>query len=68
MKQKLLLSIALLCMVAQGAWSQRVVDLSTLTENYVAQDGDALVHALFEGGAEGAVAVVAALLGQFTGR
>ena len=29
--------------------------------------GDALVHALLEGGAEGAVAVVAALLGQLLG-
>ena len=29
--------------------------------------GDALVHALFEGGTEGAVAVVAALLGQLLG-
>jgi hypothetical protein len=42
MKQKLLLSIALLCAVAQGAWSENVVDLSTLTSEYVAQDGDVL--------------------------
>ena len=41
MKQKLL-SIALLCAVAQGAWSENVVDLSTLTSDYVAQDGDVL--------------------------
>ena len=31
MKQKLLLTIALLCMVAQGAWSEKVVDLSELS-------------------------------------
>ena len=43
MKQKLLLSIALLCAVVQGAWSEEnVVDLSTLTSEYVAQDGDVL--------------------------
>lgn len=42
MKQKLLLTIALLCAVAQGAWSQRVVDLSTVSSGYVAQDGDVL--------------------------
>lgn len=42
MKQKLLFIFALLCAVAQAAWSQRVVDLSTVTENYVAQDGDVL--------------------------
>ncbi len=42
MKQKLLLTIALLCMVAQGAWSQNVVDLSTITSDFVAQDGDVL--------------------------
>ena len=42
MKQKLLLTIALLCAVAQGAWSQNVVDLSTLTSDYVAQNGDVL--------------------------
>ena len=45
MKQKLLFTIALLCAVAQGAWSQNVVDLSTLSENYVAQDGDVLTGA-----------------------
>ena len=45
MKQKLLFIFALLCAVAQGAWSQRVVDLSTVTENYVAQDGDVLTGA-----------------------
>ena len=42
MKQKLLLSIALLCMVAQGAWAQRVVDLSTISSEYEVQDGDVL--------------------------
>ena len=42
MKQKLLLTIALLCMVAQGAWAQRVVDLSTISSDYEAQDGDVL--------------------------
>ena len=42
MKQKLLFTIALLCAVAQGAWSQRVVDLSTVSSGYVAQDGDVL--------------------------
>ena len=46
MKQKLLLSIALLCMVAQGGWSQRVVDLSTISSDYVAQDGDVLTGKL----------------------
>ena len=34
---------------------------------FVHPGGDALVHALFEGGAEGAVAVVAALPGQLLG-
>ena len=42
MKQKLLLILALLCMVAQGAWSQNVVDLSTISSDYEAQDGDVL--------------------------
>ena len=42
MKQKLLFIFALLCAVAQGAWSQNVVDLSTLTSDYVAQNGDVL--------------------------
>ena len=46
MKQKLLLTIALLCMVAQGAWAQRVVDLSTISSDYVAQDGDVLTGKL----------------------
>ena len=45
MKQRLLFIFALLCMVAQGAWAQNVVDLSTLTDNYVAQDGDVLTGA-----------------------
>ena len=48
MKQKLLFIFALLCMVAQGAWAQRVVNLSTLTDNYVAQDGDVLTGAFPE--------------------
>ena len=43
MKKNLLLMLALLCMVAQGAWSQNVVDLSTLTSDYEAQDGDVLM-------------------------
>ena len=34
---------------------------------FVYPGGDALVHALLEGGAEGAVTVVAALLGQLLG-
>ena len=46
MKRKLLLSVALLCAVAQGAWAQQVVDLSTLTKDYVAQDGDVLMGTL----------------------
>ena len=46
MKQKLLLILALLCMVAQGAWAQNVVDLSTVTRDYVAQDGDVLTGKL----------------------
>lgn len=46
MKQKLLFILALLCAVAQGAWSQNVVDLSTLTSAYVAQNGDVLTGKL----------------------
>lgn len=46
MKQKLLLILALLCAVAQGAWAQRVVDLSTCSSDYVAQDGDVLTGML----------------------
>ena len=46
MKQKLLFTIALLCAVAQGAWSQNVVDLSKLEGDYVAQDGDVLTGTL----------------------
>ena len=46
MKQKLLLTIALLCAVAQGAWAQRVVDLSTISSDYVAHDGDVLTGKL----------------------
>lgn len=42
MKQRFLLTIALLCAVAQGAWAQRVVDLSTISSDYEAQDGDVL--------------------------
>ena len=51
MKQKLLFTIALLCAVAQGAWSQRVVNLSefaTKTEITV-QDGDVLTGELYCG-------------------
>ena len=39
MKQKLLFIFALLCAVAQGAWSQNVVDLSNQSDDYVAKDG-----------------------------
>lgn len=46
MKQKILLTIALLCAVAQGAWAQRVVDLSFITQNYVAEYGDVLTGRL----------------------
>jgi hypothetical protein len=42
MKQKLLFIFALLCAVVQGAWSENEVNLSTLTSDYVAQDGDVL--------------------------
>ena len=42
MKKKLLFIFALLCAVAQGAWSQNVVNLSTLTSDYEAHDGDVL--------------------------
>ena len=43
MKKNLLLIFALLCAVAQGMWSQNVVDLSTTTSDFVAQDGDVLM-------------------------
>ena len=46
MKKKLLFIFALLCAVAQGAWAQKVVDLSTLTSDYEAQDGDVLTGEL----------------------
>ena len=46
MKRKVLFIIALLCAVAQGAWSENVVNLSTLTSDYVAQDGDVLTGTL----------------------
>ena len=46
MKQKILFIFVLLCMVAQGAWAQRAIDLSTITSNYVAQDGDVLTGTL----------------------
>ena len=46
MKKKLLFIFALLCMVAQGAWAQNVVNLSTVTSDYVAQDGDVLTGKL----------------------
>ena len=42
MKQKLLFIFALLCMVAQGAWAQNVVDLSTVTSDYEAH-GDVVL-------------------------
>ena len=42
MKQKLLFIFALLCAVAQGAWAQNEVNLSMLSSDYVAQDGDVL--------------------------
>ena len=42
MKKKLLFIFALLCAVAQGAWAQRVVDLSTISSEYEVQDGDVL--------------------------
>ena len=47
MKKKLLFIFALLCAVAQGAWAQKVVDLSTLTSDYEAQDGDVLTGELY---------------------
>ena len=42
MKKKLLFFFALLCMVAQGAWSEKVVDLSQIPRftEYVAQDDE----------------------------
>ena len=46
MKKKLLFIFALLCAVAQGAWAQNVVDLSTLTEDYVARHNDVLTGRL----------------------
>ena len=46
MKQKLLFIFALLCAVAQGAWSQNVVDLSNVTSDYEVQDGDVLTGKL----------------------
>lgn len=48
MKQKLLFIFALLCAVAQGAWAQRVVNLSELAENteITVQDGDVLTGEL----------------------
>ena len=46
MKREVLFIIALLCAVAQGAWSQNVVNLSTLTSDYVAQNGDVLTGTL----------------------
>ena len=48
MKQKLLFTIALLCMVAQGAWSQNKVDIWDDITEYVAQDGDVLTGAFPE--------------------
>ena len=50
MKKKLLFIFALLCAVAQGAWSQKVVDLSELSiynnNTYVAKYGDVLTGSL----------------------
>lgn len=46
MKRQVLFIFALLCAVAQGAWSENVVDLSTLTSDYVAQNGDVLTGIL----------------------
>ena len=46
MKQKLLFIFALLCAVAQGAWSENVVNLSMVSSAYVAQDGDVLTGQL----------------------
>ena len=45
MKQKLLLTIALLCAVALGVHS-KTINLSKLTDNYKAQDGDVLTGTL----------------------
>ena len=41
MKQKLLFIFALLCTVAQGAWADNI-DLSTVTEDVEAKNGDVL--------------------------
>ncbi|MBR6187609.1 MAG: hypothetical protein IKQ59_01440 [Prevotella sp.] len=41
MKKKLLFLFALLCMVAQGAWADNI-DLSTVTEDVEAKNGDVL--------------------------
>lgn len=51
MKQKLLFILALLCMVAQGAWAQRVVNLSELAAytEITVQDGDVLTGELYCG-------------------
>ena len=48
MKRKLLFIFALLCMVAQGAWSQNKVDIWDDITEYVAQDGDVLTGAFPE--------------------
>ena len=51
MKQKLLLTIALLCAVAQGVWAQNVVDLSQLEDctDITVQNGDVLTGKLIGG-------------------
>lgn len=51
MKQKLLFILAMLCMVAQGAWAQRVVNLSELAAytEITVQDGDVLTGELYCG-------------------
>ena len=41
MKQKLLFIFALLCTVAQGAWAE-TINLSTVTADVTAQNGDVL--------------------------
>ena len=41
MKQKILFIFALLCAVAQGAWAT-TIDLSSVTADVIAQNGDVL--------------------------
>ena len=42
MKTRMTFLLALLLAMAQGTWAENVVDLSTLTSDFVAQDGDVL--------------------------